>query len=151
MNTRCDGVRRPNWFRWIVVPAALGLIAALALADVHIPNECPTGTASQGGRTVDPKLNDGNVTISVTSPATNHDTSIHIWWWITPAGGGTGSGDSAKANSKKHQNQTTCKAVIPIGASDSGGTLHWVVAFDKWNPAEEDHDWTWGTEGTQAL
>jgi hypothetical protein len=127
------------------------MLAVWALADVHLPNFCPTGTASQSGRTVGVQNNGETVTITVTDPAGNKDTSIHIWWWITPAGGGTGSGDSQKANTKKHQTQTSCKATIPISASDSGGTLHWVVAFDKWIPSEEDHEWTWGTEGTQSL
>jgi len=137
--------------RRLAALAAVLVLSILALADVNIPNGCPTGTGSQGGRTVTPGNDGSNVTITVTSPATNKDTSIHIWWWITPKGGGTGHGSSTKANSKKHKTQTTCTATIPISSADNGGTLHWVVAFDKWIPAEEDHEWTWGSDGTQSL
>jgi len=146
--------RGTNWRRALArahAVVAIVLLAALALADVNIPNGCPTGTGNQGGRTVTPSNDGTNVTITATSPELRADTSIHIWWWITPKGGGTGSGDSQKANSKEHKTQTTCTAKIPISAANNGATLHWVVAYDKWNPATEEHDWTWGTDGTMSL
>jgi hypothetical protein len=130
------------------VAIALLSIAALA-ADVHIPNDCPTGTASQAGRSVSVTNDGSKITIQADTPAGNKDTSIHVWWWVTPKQGEGGTNGREKKNSKKHQTQTSCKAEIPIGSGD--GSIHWVVAYDKWDPLTEDHVWTWGTDGTQSL
>jgi hypothetical protein len=147
-------MERTLW-KWMA-GGALVCMAAFAFArDVNIPNDSPTGSSGQGDRRVDISNDDGKIEIHAQSP-TDKDTSIHIWWYVyTPGPNGEvpatgGENGKEKEKDKRHKRKTELKAEIPTQGLD-GQKLHWVVAYDKWNKATAEDEWTWGTQGTMDL
>ncbi len=149
---RWEVIWRASRGRVLLGSAFLAMLATAAFAgrNVHLPNGCPTGSGSQGARSSPTDNKDGNLVITAKSP-TDKDTSIHIWWYIyTPGPGGTvpeegGEYGEQKEKAKDHDKKTECKATIYV---PPGKSVHWVVAYDRWNKTTAEDDWVWGTEGT---
>ncbi|MCE9635881.1 MAG: hypothetical protein K8T90_09265 [Planctomycetes bacterium] len=141
-----------RWIRGACAALALTVIAGIAFAgrDVHIPNGAPTGGTGQGARSATTDNAGGNLVIKAATP-TDKDTSIHIWWYIyTPGANGAippegGENGSKKEKAKDHDKKTECEATVYV---PPGKSVHWVVAYDRWNKVTAEDDWTWGTEGT---